>query len=225
MKVAPAVVAAWVLRARVPDAPLFGSNANDSLTLLMSVGAILNGLILQVSTSHPAPPSGKLIVEDRGAANTSSEYEKPAGGRDFEIFLVARAEMFKAVVALLVAAAAAFAPVPSVTTPKTVVKAFENDVGVTAPLGVFDPFGVIADGDQERFELLRYIEIKHGRIAMLAFLGQVITKSGVHFPGYLDRAQTVKFEDIPTGFGALEKIPMGGYIQFFLFIFILVRWL
>jgi len=76
-------------------------------------------------------------------------------------------------------------------------------------------------GNVERFELLRYIELKHGRVAMLAYLGQVITKAGIHFPGYLDRANTIKFADIPTGLAALDKIPPAGYVQFFLFIFFL----
>jgi len=135
----------------------------------------------------------------------------------------------KLVVALALAAStSAFAPVPSTTTAvaarassQLAAKPFEKAVGVTAPLGLFDPWGVLDDGDQEKYELLQYIELKHGRIAMLAVLGQVITKAGIHFPGYLDRAHTVAFADIPTGFGALEKIPAAGYIQFFLFIFFL----
>lgn len=126
------------------------------------------------------------------------------------------------VLALALTSVAAFAPTPSrVANPKTVISAkpFENEVGVVAPIGMLDPWGILDDGNQERFELLRYIELKHGRIAMLAYLGQIVTKSGIRLPGYLDRAQTVKFEDIPTGFGALSKIPLAGYIQFFLFIF------
>eukprot|EP00633_Aureoumbra_lagunensis_P014464 CAMPEP_0197349262 /NCGR_PEP_ID=MMETSP0893-20130614/9392_1 /TAXON_ID=44058 ORGANISM="Aureoumbra lagunensis, Strain CCMP1510" /NCGR_SAMPLE_ID=MMETSP0893 /ASSEMBLY_ACC=CAM_ASM_000539 /LENGTH=205 /DNA_ID=CAMNT_0042860417 /DNA_START=64 /DNA_END=681 /DNA_ORIENTATION=+ len=100
-------------------------------------------------------------------------------------------------------------------------KPFENELGAQAPLGLFDPLGIIADGDQERFDRLRYIELKHGRIAQLAVLGQIVTKAGIHFPGYIDRANTVKFADIPTGFAGLSKIPVGGYIQIALFIFAL----
>merc|ERR1711956_140504 len=55
----------------------------------------------------------------------------------------------------------------------TAVKAFEDELGAQPPLGFFDPLGLLAgDVDQERFDRLRYVEIKHGRICMLAFLGQ-----------------------------------------------------
>ena len=39
------------------------------------------------------------------------------------------------------------------------------------------------DATQERFDRLCYVEIKHGRIAQLAFLGQVVTRRGLHLPG------------------------------------------
>ena len=124
---------------------------------------------------------------------------------------------------LMIAGASAFmAPMAPMTTSTTALQAkpFEGELGVQAPLGLFDPFGIIDDGDKERFELLRYIEIKHGRIAMLAMAGQIVMKMGIRFPGYLDRANTIAFKDIPTGFAALEKIPTAGYIQIALFIFL-----
>ena len=34
-------------------------------------------------------------------------------------------------------------------------------------LGFFDPLGLLADADQERFDRLRYVELKHGRISQL----------------------------------------------------------
>eukprot|EP00532_Pseudo-nitzschia_australis_P002636 CAMPEP_0168201134 /NCGR_PEP_ID=MMETSP0139_2-20121125/23492_1 /TAXON_ID=44445 /ORGANISM="Pseudo-nitzschia australis, Strain 10249 10 AB" /LENGTH=79 /DNA_ID=CAMNT_0008126565 /DNA_START=178 /DNA_END=413 /DNA_ORIENTATION=- len=46
-----------------------------------------------------------------------------------------------------------------------------GEVGVQAPLGFFDPLGIIGDAkdaDQEQFDRLRWVELKHGRIAMLA---------------------------------------------------------
>ena len=33
-------------------------------------------------------------------------------------------------------------------------------IGVQAPLGFFDPLGYLEDGDQERFEHLRWVELK-----------------------------------------------------------------
>ena len=86
--------------------------------------------------------------------------------------------MKSAIFASLLASAAAFAPV-SQKTSSTSLKAFENELGVQPPLGYFDPFGMLSgDATEERFNRLRYVEIKHGRICQLAFLGQVVTRAG-----------------------------------------------
>ena len=51
--------------------------------------------------------------------------------------------------------------------------AFENELGVQAPVGFFDPAGFAADGNAENFARRRQTEIKHGRIAMLAAMGYI----------------------------------------------------
>ena len=66
------------------------------------------------------------------------------------------------------------------------------------PLGFFDPLGACANGDKENFDRLRWIELKHGRVAMLAVVGYLVTYAGVRFPGA---------EDIPSGFAALDNLP------------------
>jgi hypothetical protein len=58
----------------------------------------------------------------------------------------------------------------------------EGDIGVTLPLGVYDPLGLIETKDMRRFEIM---EIKHGRAAMLGFLHVVLIHAGVRLPGYL----------------------------------------
>ncbi len=50
---------------------------------------------------------------------------------------------------------------------------FENEIGAQAPLGFWDPLGLLEGQDQEFFDKLRYQEIKHGRIAMIAVLGHI----------------------------------------------------
>ena len=52
-------------------------------------------------------------------------------------------------------------------------RAFENELGVQAPVGFFDPAGFAADGNAENFARRRQTEIKHGRIAMLAAMGYI----------------------------------------------------
>ena len=44
-------------------------------------------------------------------------------------------------------------------------------VGASAPFGFFDPAGFTLDIEEEQFKLYQEAETKHGRVAMLAFLG------------------------------------------------------
>jgi len=55
---------------------------------------------------------------------------------------------------------------------------FEKEIGVQPPLGFWDPLGWLQDADQAQFEYLREAENKHGRIAMLAVLGHIVTTKG-----------------------------------------------
>ena len=100
---------------------------------------------------------------------------------------------------------------------------FENALGAQPPLGFFDPLGLLDDADQERFDRLRYVEIKHGRIAQLAFLGQIVTRAGIHLSGNIDYAGN-SFDSFPNGFSALwgpNAIPAAGIAQIVAFIGIL----
>ena len=47
-------------------------------------------------------------------------------------------------------------------------RAFEDELGVQAPVGFWDPVGYTRDGDAETFKRRRETEIKHGRVAMYA---------------------------------------------------------
>ena len=49
--------------------------------------------------------------------------------------------------------------------------AFETELGVQAPVGFFDPLRLSADGDVATFKRRRAAELKHGRVCMLATLG------------------------------------------------------
>ena len=120
------------------------------------------------------------------------------------------------IAATLAASAAAFAP-SQVAQTSTSLSAFEGEVGVQAPLGLFDPLGLLDDADQERFDRLRYVEVKHGRIAQLAFLGNIITRAGVHLPGNIDNAGDT-FDSIPDGWAAINAIPQGGLLQIVAFV-------
>merc|ERR1711998_724077 len=60
---------------------------------------------------------------------------------------------------------------------------FEDALGAQPPLGFWDPLGLLNDADEERFDRLRTVETKHGRISMLAILGHLVTTAGVRLPG------------------------------------------
>lgn len=58
----------------------------------------------------------------------------------------------------------------------------KQEAGVSGPFGFFDPLG-ICPPDKKNFMKYRESEIKHGRIAMLAFLGFLFGESGFNFLG------------------------------------------
>merc|ERR1712160_87075 len=75
-------------------------------------------------------------------------------------------------------------------------------------------------GDQERFDRLRYIEIKHGRVCMLAFLGNIITRAGVFLPGNID-FNGDSFDSFPNGVAAVigpDSTPTSGLVQLIAFV-------
>merc|ERR1712071_208093 len=125
-----------------------------------------------------------------------------------------------AIASVLAGSAAAFAPAAVPTKATTALNAFESELGVQDPLGFFDPLNLLEDADQDRFDRLRYVEIKHGRISMLAFLGNIITRAGVHLPGSIDKAGDT-FDSIPNGWAAINGMPEQGLIQLVAFVGIL----
>jgi len=117
-----------------------------------------------------------------------------------------------AIFASLLAGAAAFAPSKVATSSTALDMSFENELGAQPPLGFYDPLGLLEAADAERFERLRYVEIKHGRISMLAVVGYLVTYAGIRLPGDIDY-DGLAFADIPYGFGALSTMPALGIWQ------------
>ena len=86
------------------------------------------------------------------------------------------------------------------------------------PLDLFDPLGFVDEVDS--FERRRAVEIKHGRISMMAFIGMAVQELGVTFPGSLDLAGDYPFSEVlkdGMGFPALGNIPSLGLAQIALF--------
>jgi hypothetical protein len=129
--------------------------------------------------------------------------------------------MKTAILASLVAGAAAFAPAAEKAAPSSSTAlgmAFENELGAQMPLGFYDPLGIVANADQEKFDRLRYVELKHGRICMLAVVGYLVQEAGWRLPGLISTSENLAFSDVPNGFAALTTIPTAGIGQIVAFI-------
>ena len=93
-----------------------------------------------------------------------------------------------------------------------------SDIGVTPPLGLFDPLGFLNRGP-EAYRRYQEIEIKHGRFAMAATLGVIVTEAGIRFPGYLSISEDIKFSDVGGSLGeAYFGVPLAGWAQIMAFI-------
>merc|ERR1719502_869812 len=92
--------------------------------------------------------------------------------------------------------------------------AFESELGVQAPVGFWDPLGLSKDGDVDAFKRRREVEIKHGRVCMIACLGYIVPEY-VKWPGYCSPTEKLMFADIPNGLAAVSKVPGAGWVQIF----------
>ena len=137
--------------------------------------------------------------------------------------------MFKlvAVLASLVSAAA-FAPARVASRAASLKMSFEDELGALPPVGFWDPLGLSADGDRAKFERRREVEMKHGRVAMLAVVGYVFQEY-LRFPGAIDLDGTTFGKDgaiccvitpfnlcsesIPNGIAAIGAVPSFGWLQ------------
>merc|ERR1712216_347832 len=94
----------------------------------------------------------------------------------------------------------------------------ESDIGVTPPLGLFDPLGFLSRGP-DAYRRYQEIEIKHGRLSMAACLGVIVTEAGIRFPGYLSYSQDITFASVPGSLeGAYFGVPLAGWAQIVAFV-------
>merc|ERR1719282_56265 len=89
----------------------------------------------------------------------------------------------------------------------------ETDIGVTPPLGLFDPLNFLSRG-ADAYRRYQEMEIKHGRISMAACLGIIVTEAGLRFPGTLSPSNGLDFADMPGSLeGAYDTLPLAGWAQ------------
>ena len=125
---------------------------------------------------------------------------------------------FLAILASLVSSASAFAVNGRFNARSSSLKMadFSKEIGAQMPLGFYDPLGLMKDADQAKFDLYRSIETKHGRVAMLAVLGHIVTTAGIRLPGEI--AYGTPFSSVKVGLDGLSTVPFGGLVQMVLFI-------
>merc|ERR1711988_1045106 len=134
--------------------------------------------------------------------------------------------MFRfAIAAALFASASAFTPSavsPSTQTAVTrsgptaahsadITMSVESELGVLPPVGYFDPLGF--GKDENRFARRRAVEIKHGRVSMLATVGYIFPEVIGRFGGELSPSLGISFRDVPNGLGAITAVPIAGWAQ------------
>ena len=123
------------------------------------------------------------------------------------------------------------APAPAMETVedlKTLSKKLNPILGYWNPLGLGEggfwdqPGGFWGQGQAATIGFLRQAEIKHGRIAMFAFVGHLVGLSGAHFPWNIDG--TTSFGDIAAAGGPGDQwdaVSLTAKWQIFSFIFLI----
>lgn len=146
-----------------------------------------------------------------------------------------------ATLSLCIASASAFAPATSHVQSSTALNAaIDNAFGVSIETGnKCPPLGraILQDAGPDAVKWFQNAEIKHGRIAMLATIGFMFQKWGVHFPLYfgpsgsnaihpesaeswfLSSSQGLTFSDVAAAapLDAIKMVPNAGWFQIFLF--------
>lgn len=107
----------------------------------------------------------------------------------------------------VIGSAAAFAPASNNYRPRSSLASWK-DVGVTAPVGFFDPLGLSKNKNEATMNYYREAELKNGRVAMAACLGWFITAGGVH-PAFNSELSSDPVE-------AAGQLSFVGWLQFIL---------
>merc|ERR1719226_424570 len=83
---------------------------------------------------------------------------------------------------------------------------------------VWDPLKLSELGSDETIAWFRHAEVKHGRVAMAAFVGWWAVGAGLRLPGELSHELGLTFASIPSkGLEAWDAVPGWGKAQMLLF--------
>uniref|UniRef100_A0A7S2EPB3 Plastid light harvesting protein n=1 Tax=Ditylum brightwellii TaxID=49249 RepID=A0A7S2EPB3_9STRA len=131
------------------------------------------------------------------------------------------------IASLLAGCAAAFAPASQSGRPSTAARESVADLESLAkqlnPLvGFYDPLDLSGKefwgtSNEETIGFLRESEVKHGRIAMFAFVGYIVHANGIHFPWAMQLDGT-PFPTVSSAPEAWDSISDAAKLQIFAFI-------
>ena len=158
-----------------------------------------------VKTRARAPRKSAWLRRRARSLASSTPSSPPWSHSSSSHFIYIHVKMKLAITALLAGSAAAFAPAQTGRV-ATDLAVSELELGVTEPLGVYDPLGWL-ETQPESFERRRAVERKHGRVAMAAVVGTIVHNNHIVFDGYLSKSADLKFSDVPTGIDGIRAIP------------------
>merc|ERR1719327_1562602 len=133
--------------------------------------------------------------------------------------------MSSVMISTLVGAATAFSPAPlratrGATRSSVSMKVEDLVGGINDPIfggtpegKIWDPLGLGAD--EASLYRRRCVEIKHGRVCMVATLGMLVGPNELITPSHalLSPSQDLHFDDIPGGVAAISAVPVAGWLQ------------
>jgi len=91
-------------------------------------------------------------------------------------------------------------------------------VGEETGGGIWDPLGISSSVGDEAIMWFRAAELKHGRAAMLASVGYLVTAAGITFPGTIGNGVTFASIGADGPYDAWSKVPTEGKLQILLLI-------
>jgi len=91
-------------------------------------------------------------------------------------------------------------------------------VGEETGGGIWDPLGISSSVGDEAVMWFRAAELKHGRVAMLASVGYLVTAAGFTFPGTIGGGVTFAEIGAAGPYDAWSKVPTEGKLQILLII-------